>query len=171
MFGPSLLVAPVVSEGAKEWPVYLPKNGVGWVDFFNGTQYEDGVTIHKGVELEDIPVFVQRGSIIALTDSIKATTQLNSSPIEIRVYPGADASTKIYNDNGVDFAYKSGEFSNINIVWNDKERKLIIGKREGKFENMAKEIPMKIIIVEGKGADSCKSTSIIYKGKKIEVKF
>lgn len=36
MFGPSLLVAPIVEENPAIWHVYLPENKGGWYDFFTG---------------------------------------------------------------------------------------------------------------------------------------
>ena len=34
MFGPALLVVPVVDENIKEQEVYLPENKGGWYDFY-----------------------------------------------------------------------------------------------------------------------------------------
>ena len=169
MFGPSILVAPVVKEDVKEWQVYLPENRAGWFDFWNGNKYDGGKTITRKVELEDIPVYVKGGSIITLAEKMKSTVELNSSPLEIRVYPGTDASTKIYSDNGVDFAYKSGESSVVKIRWNDKSGELEIGKREGKFDGMNRAIPVKITLINGSEKGN-KTISLIYKGKKMVVK-
>lgn len=57
MFGPSLLVCPVLEANAIKSTVYLPDNGQGWVNLLDGEKYDGGqyVTVHVGPEM--IPVF------------------------------------------------------------------------------------------------------------------
>ena len=43
MFGPSILVAPVVESGVNRMKVYLPECSAGWVDFWNGTPHKGGI--------------------------------------------------------------------------------------------------------------------------------
>lgn len=44
MFGPALMVCPVVHQGATTRQIYLP-DGTAWYDFFSGRQYDGGQTI------------------------------------------------------------------------------------------------------------------------------
>lgn len=59
MFGPALLVAPVLYEGARTRKVYLPA-GAKWIDVYRKKQYEGGIWIECEAPLEEIPLF-QRG--------------------------------------------------------------------------------------------------------------
>ncbi len=61
MFGPDLLVAPVVEAGQTARPVYLPP-GIEWIDAWNGVRYSGGRTIQASAPLEHIPVFWRAGS-------------------------------------------------------------------------------------------------------------
>ncbi len=61
MFGPDVLVAPVVEAGAVTKDVYLPK-GVRWTDARNGQAYEGGQWICADAPLSEIPVLVREGS-------------------------------------------------------------------------------------------------------------
>ena len=56
MFGPDLLIAPVMEEGARERSVYLPE-GKTWVDVWSGTEYEGGQKVTVPAPIEEIPVF------------------------------------------------------------------------------------------------------------------
>ena len=58
LFGPDLLVAPIVEYRARQRRVYLPA-GAEWLDAAGGGRYEGGVTIDAPAPLERIPVFVR----------------------------------------------------------------------------------------------------------------
>jgi alpha-D-xyloside xylohydrolase len=61
MLGPELLVAPVLSEGARARKVYFPA-GINWVDAWNGKLYPGGHTMEIAAPLDTIPVFAKSGS-------------------------------------------------------------------------------------------------------------
>jgi alpha-D-xyloside xylohydrolase len=65
MFGPEILVAPILCEGARQRNVYLPAN-VEWVDAWNKKTYSGGRWLDTPAPLETIPVFLKAGS--RLTD-------------------------------------------------------------------------------------------------------
>lgn len=60
--GDSLLVAPVVTMGARERPVYLPQGQ--WVDFWSGQELEGGRDVTVPAPLDTIPVYVKAGAIL-----------------------------------------------------------------------------------------------------------
>lgn len=60
MFGPDILVAPVMEEGMTERSVYLPK-GLSWTESKTGKCYEGGKTVTVHTPLDVIPVFVREG--------------------------------------------------------------------------------------------------------------
>lgn len=59
MFGPEILVAPVLYEGMRERDVYLPA-GTVWVDTDTEAEYEGGQTVKCDAPLDKIPVFVKK---------------------------------------------------------------------------------------------------------------
>lgn len=65
MFGPDVLVAPVVTEGARSRPVYLP-SGTGWRDAWTGVEHAGGSSFEAQAPLDRIPVFVRAGSDLKL---------------------------------------------------------------------------------------------------------
>lgn len=60
MFGPDLLISPVMEAGAAERAVYLPA-GSRWVDAFTKNIYEGGQTVSVSAPLDVIPVMVREG--------------------------------------------------------------------------------------------------------------
>jgi len=62
MFGPDLLVAPVMEEGARERKVYLPA-GCKWTDANTKEVYEGGQMVIVPAPIDIIPVFVREGKV------------------------------------------------------------------------------------------------------------
>jgi alpha-D-xyloside xylohydrolase len=58
MFGPDILVAPVLEAGAKSRAVYFPA-GSNWKDALTGKKYGGGQTVDYPVSIENIPLFTR----------------------------------------------------------------------------------------------------------------
>ena len=58
MFGPDLLVAPVMEEGVSTRTVYLPVGEI-WTESYTGKKYEGGQTVVAEAPIDVIPVFVR----------------------------------------------------------------------------------------------------------------
>ncbi|NDJ78753.1 MAG: glycoside hydrolase family 31 protein [Chloroflexi bacterium] len=65
MFGPDLLVAPVVSEGTRQRSVYLPE-GAQWTDAWTGQHITGGQTVTVDAPLERIPLFLRNGATLPI---------------------------------------------------------------------------------------------------------
>ncbi len=61
MFGPDLLVAPVLHEGHRSRPVYLP-SGTLWTDAWTERVLEGGQSITAEAPLERIPLYLRGGA-------------------------------------------------------------------------------------------------------------
>jgi alpha-D-xyloside xylohydrolase len=61
MFGPDLIVAPIMEAGVTTRTVYLPK-GSNWVDAKSKEHFEGGQTISVNAPIEIIPVFMREGT-------------------------------------------------------------------------------------------------------------
>jgi alpha-D-xyloside xylohydrolase len=61
MFGPDLLVAPVLEQGARERCVYLPA-GAQWENAWTGEHAKSGAVITVQAPLEQIPLFLRDGA-------------------------------------------------------------------------------------------------------------
>ena len=65
LFGPSLLVAPVMEAGQRRRSVYLPA-GAQWTHVWSGETYEGGQTVTVAAPLEEIPVFTREKGLLPL---------------------------------------------------------------------------------------------------------
>lgn len=163
MFGPSMLVSPVLESGLSDMEVYLPKGK--WYDFRSGQGYDGGALIKANVSPEDIPVFVKAGSIMPLSIGMPQSASKISPDLEIAVWPGADGEFNLYEDDGVTYDYEKGEYSEIPLKWDDSRRILEIGARKGSFSEMPSKRTFTVTFPDGT------TKSVSYKGKKISVKF
>lgn len=65
LFGPDVLVAPVLETGARSRRVYLPADpgaGTRWRDAWSGREHAGGSWIEVDAPIERIPVFVRSGA-------------------------------------------------------------------------------------------------------------
>ena len=65
LFGPDLLVAPVLHQGATERKVYLPA-GANWTDAWTGKKFEGGRTIRAAAPLDRIPLYLRNGRALPI---------------------------------------------------------------------------------------------------------
>jgi len=69
MFGPDILVAPILEPKAVSRQVYLPV-GAEWTELHSGKKYPGGKTITAEAPLEIIPVFLKNNSHAEIIGSI-----------------------------------------------------------------------------------------------------
>lgn len=65
LFGPDLLVAPVMEAGLTQRPVYLPA-GAQWTNAWTGEVLPGGQTITVAAPLDIIPLFVREGAALPI---------------------------------------------------------------------------------------------------------
>ena len=173
MFGNEFLVSPVVEQHAHSRKVYLPKTEGGWIDFWTGVKYEPNQTVETTAPLETIPLFVKAGSIVPMGPFIQYAEEKTNGDIELRVYPGADGSFSLYEDENDNFNYEKGKYTIIPFSWNDKAKTLTISKRQGEFNGMLRKRTINVVVVNqatGTGLELSKTfTTIHYSGKTITI--
>ena len=67
MFGPDILVAPVIEAGVKSRKVYLPA-GATWTDAWTGKVYEGGTTVEADAPIDIIPLFLKDGAKLPIAE-------------------------------------------------------------------------------------------------------
>ena len=166
MFGPSLLVNPVTTAGATSRNLYLPA-GTTWFDFWTGTNHAGGQTISAAAPIQTMPLYVRAGAILPYGPSIQYAME-KVDPIELRVYPGANGSFTLYEDEGDNYNYESGVHATIPFTWDDTARTLTIGARTGSFPGMLAQRTFRVVFVRpghGSGtADTPADLTVTYTG-------
>ena len=128
---------------------YLPK-GTVWYDFWTNQSFKGGQNVTLVTQFDRVPMFVRAGSILPLGPEMQYVGEKAWDNLEIRVYPGANASFTLYEDEGDNYNYEKGVYSTITFSWNDKARKLTIGARKGEFPGMLKSRQFTIILPDGR---------------------
>ena len=129
LWGPDLLVSPVVEKGASTRRLYLPR-GV-WFDFWTEARVEGGREIDRKVDLETMPLHVRAGTILPLGPVKQYADEPVDAPLTLVIYPGADGSSTLYEDDGKTFAYKKEKRMWIEMGWRDAERRLTLCMARG----------------------------------------
>jgi alpha-D-xyloside xylohydrolase len=168
MFGPAILVNPVTEPGASSRRVYLPK--AKWYDFWTGREIEGGGTIDAAAPLDRMPLYVRAGSIVPMGPDMEWATAKPVDSIELRVYVGADGSFTLYEDANDNYDYEKGVRAVVPIHWDDANRRLTIGERQGTFPGMLEHRTFHVVFVtDGHGAGIAPSAradqTIEYTGK------
>ena len=171
MFGKAFLVCPVtdpmyyevnsvpLSNTEKTKNVYLPK-GVRWYDFWTNTLHEGGQTLTCRATLDMIPLFVKAGSIVPISEPLMYADEKKGEISEIIIYSGADGEFTLYNDDGDNYSYEKGNYSSVDIMYNDNKKTLTFGIACGKFKYQ-ENFKIKLI----KSGERPKTIEFIYKGK------
>jgi alpha-D-xyloside xylohydrolase len=128
---------------------YLPK-GTTWYDFWTNQKYQGGKNVTLETQFDRVPMFVRAGSILPLGPEMQYVGEKTWENLEIRVYPGANGSFVLYEDEGDNYNYEKGVYSTITFSWNDKARKLTIGARKGEFPGMLKSRQFTVVLPDGR---------------------
>jgi alpha-D-xyloside xylohydrolase len=172
LFGPAILVNPVVEPGATLRHVYLP--AATWYDFWSGAITRGPRAIDTRAPLERLPLFVRAGSIVPLGPELEYADEKTADPVEIRVYRGANGAFTLYEDENDNYNYEKGAHATIPFSWDDSSRALTIGDRRGAFPGMFGSRTFRIVFVsEGHGVGNAVTQdadrTVRYKGKKLVV--
>jgi alpha-D-xyloside xylohydrolase len=167
-----------VAKATKPVKVYLPagstpklvlKRGdmgtpTKWYDFYTNRLYDGGQEVSVPTSIYHIPVFVRAGSIMPFGPEVQYSSEKPWDDLEIRVYPGADGSFCLYEDEGDNYNYEQGKFSTIRIQWNDAKRTLTLDARKGVFPGSLNQRTFVVQLLNGQ------KQTISYLGKKVTVK-
>ena len=141
---------------------YLPK-GALWYDFWTGKQYRGGQRLELSTSLNRVPMFVRAGSILPLGPEMQYTGEKPWDNLEIRLYPGADGTFTLYEDEGDSYNYERGIYSTIPFHWNDRSHTLTIGNRQGQYPGMLTNRKFTVVMPNGT------SQTVNYNGKEVAV--
>jgi alpha-D-xyloside xylohydrolase len=153
LFGPSILVKPVTTQGATTCPVYLPAGTSPWFNFWTGATSPAGKSVDADAPIETLPLFVRPGSIVPMGPLLQYSDEKPADPIELRIYAGANGAFTLYEDENDSYRYEKGAYATIPLAWDEATRTLTIGARKGEFPGMLKERTFNVVLVKEKHGD------------------
>lgn len=166
MFGDDILVMPVTTpmDGYfAEVEVWLPE-GNDWWETSTGTLLKGGQTVKRKFAIDETPVYIKAGSVIPMARGLKNLAG-NDQAYELNVYPGANGSFTIYEDNGNDNDYLTRyALTDVNAEQEGSKVTVKVAPRRGDYEGMPSERATSVrihgrpvaesVMVDGKPAKS-----------------
>jgi alpha-glucosidase (family GH31 glycosyl hydrolase) len=161
LYGREILVAPVTEKGATSRTVYLPRGD--WYDYWSEEKLAGGREVQRAVDLGTMPLYVRAGSIVPLGPVKQYTSEKVDDPLTLVIYPGADATYILYEDDGKSFDYRRGAWMRTEAKWTNATRKLSL-------RNISdSKSPYKLRTIEIRIARETKTRSVQFSGRAIEI--
>ena len=114
--------------------VFLPDGA--WTDVWTGETVVGPRTVTVRHGLETSPIFVKAGTVLALADNMKNTSEKDWSHLTLEVFPSADSEgkTTLYEDDVTTVAYKDGAYRTTELsLSGGKTQTLTIAPAAGGF--------------------------------------
>jgi alpha-glucosidase/alpha-D-xyloside xylohydrolase len=167
-WGRDLLVAPVVEKGATARRLYLPEGT--WYDWWTGEKTTGKRWTERRVDLATLPLYVRAGAIVPLDPVRQYTAQSVTGPTTLRVFPGADGTFTLYDDDGQSLGYRDGSDPKtvwIRFRWDDAARRLTLepDERMKKWPGGARSYVIDVVGGDGKGKQ------VEFRGERVAVSF
>lgn len=148
---------------SKNMEVYLPA-GTRWYNFWTNEAIEGGQKLVISTTLNRIPLFVRAGSIVPCGPDVQYTGEKKWDNLTLCVYPGENGNFTLYEDEGDNYNYENGAYTEIPMNWDNASRILTIGARKGEYNGMLQKRQFIVKAIDGN------SKTVAYTGKKIRVK-
>ena len=157
--------APVLTDftQTKSMEVYLPAD-TRWYNYWTNEAIEGGQKLTVSTTLNRIPLFVRAGSIVPYGPEVQYTSEKKWDNLTLCIYPGNNGSFTLYEDEGDNYNYENGAYTEIPMNWDNASRILTIGARKGEYNGMLQKRQFIVKAIDGN------SKTVTYTGKKIRVK-
>jgi alpha-glucosidase len=143
MFGPSLLVAPKLTEMLDAYAFAMPSGT--WYDFWTGKKVGAAKEIKLEPRLDELPVFVRGGAVIPRHAVIQHTGEVPSGPLTLAVYPAPGCSGSVYSDDGHTFDYQKGAYARFSVTCETSSGLSVrVGKTEGTFTPWFQQLEIQV---------------------------
>jgi alpha-D-xyloside xylohydrolase len=121
-----------------------------------------------------MPLFVKAGSIVPMGPYLQYASEKPADPLEIRIYPGADASFVLYEDENDTYNYEQGKYATIGMHWTEGDQTLTVEDRKGSFPGMLQNRTFHVVWVDsgnGSGIEPAKKVKTVqYEGKEVKIR-
>jgi hypothetical protein len=111
--GEAMVVAPVLhaaepGTGLATVDAWLPAGD--WVERSTLERFTGPCWVRQLADLHRVPQFVRLGSVLPLAEPGPTTADQPADRVILEVFPGANGTGRLYQDDGSSSAYRSGEF-------------------------------------------------------------
>ena len=111
-----------------------------------------------------MPLYVRTGSILPFDPVRQFTAEKIEGPLSVSIYPGANTSFLLYQDDGTSFNYRKGEWMGLKMARDDARQRLSLEPLPG--SRRWPPGPRSVAVQLGEA-----TRNITFEGKPIEVSF
>lgn len=124
-----LVFGPPKPESPAPFQLCLPQGS--WFDYWTGLPVKSNRFMQLP-KLEDLPVFVRAGTILARQPVVESTAEMPRGPLQLDIYPGEDCRGELYLDDGTSIGGASLR-QQVTCSISDKGLVLHFGQRAGSY--------------------------------------
>lgn len=114
LWGPDLLVAPVIEPGATRKEVYFPHAGATWYDFYTDAPHRGGIVETVTPVADHIPTYVRAGAFIPMAPVVQTTRDYSTRALDLHYWYDAGVAAsegELYDDDGATpNAFEAGKY-------------------------------------------------------------
>jgi len=114
--------------------------------------------------LETLPLYVRAGTVLPLGPVKQYVGEKVDQPLSVSIYPGADSSFLLYEDDGSSFNYRHGDWMGLQMEWQDGQRKLKLSLASGSRMLTPGGVTMDVRLEQTK-------RQVLFAGKPLELSF
>ena len=163
LWGRDMLVAPIVEKGATTRRLYFPRGA--WYDFWTNGRVEGGRDLDRPVDLATIPLYVRAGAVLPMGPVKQYADEPSDEPTTLVVHPGGGGASMLYEDDGISFARRRGDWMRIAMAWENNARRLTL--RLAPNSRMRPPTPRRFNV---RVAGSSTTTPVVFTGRTLSVR-
>ncbi len=170
LFGSELYVAPITTPADKATGLGCVRTWIPhglWFDVFRGNVYHGNKIMNVYRKFDEMPVFAKAGAIVPMNVLGHRDNKLGARRhMEIFVFPGADNSFKLYEDDGDTTAYLDGKLATteMKLTYTDKKAAFEIGAVEG---DVSQSVEKRRYTLRFRGFSSTTQAKVFVGGKRV----
>ncbi len=173
MFGTQLMAAPVTTPitpeiGKAKAGLWFPPGD--WFEFFSGIHHEGNRWEINFFDLKDVPLYAKAGSIIPMQAETTLNGAANPAKIDLHVFPGADGTFTLYEDDGTtqDYLEKGGATTCFTSHQTESSLSVTVSPVDGEILHIPAERTYRILF---RGVSCPEKMSVWLDGRPFEIKF
>ncbi|MDI2032502.1 glycoside hydrolase family 31 protein [Saccharopolyspora sp. TS4A08] len=145
MLGDALLVATVLTPGARTRSVRLPAGEV-FYDAWTRQRHQGGQVVELPVDLGSIPLFLRGGGIVPVAENqLRSLTRDEVTDLRLICVPDRDARFTLYEDDGLTRAHEDGAFRETEIRMTAGEQVRLELTRRGEHRSTVRRLLFDVV--------------------------
>lgn len=145
LFGPFVLVANVLEQGAVTRSIYLPEGAV-WYDMNDNMKaYSGGQTIKLPVSLESIPMFLRDSAVYITSEDVTHIVRDSVKTLDILISCARDVNFTYYDDDGWSRDFECGVYAATEIQVTAGDKKIISFHKSGSYQETWEYLNLKVV--------------------------